>query len=334
MLKDMDDDARRPGSSAGQVRSSELLGFTPDARVLIINADDFGMYHAVNPAVIRSVEEGIASSCSLMAPCPAAAQAMSLLRRHPQVPFGIHLTLVCDTPGYRWGPLAAREQVPSLLDESGELFTPDRAPALLARVRLEEVEREFRAQVSAVADAGLVPTHLDWHCLADGGRDDIFDLTVALAREYGLAVRAWLDPARRKLRRRRLPVVDHEFLDSFRLDTDGKAARYAGLLRDLPAGLSEWAVHPALGDHQSQLIDPGWRVRQADYEFLTSRQADTILRDERITVISYRDIQQAWSRAGKASLSEAQSRRASQPIWATQLSPRSFDRNIENGHCL
>jgi len=38
-----------------------------------------------------------------MALCPAAPQAMSLLRRHPQVCFGIHLTLVCDTPGYRWG---------------------------------------------------------------------------------------------------------------------------------------------------------------------------------------------------------------------------------------
>ncbi|HEY6791576.1 MAG TPA: polysaccharide deacetylase family protein, partial [Trebonia sp.] len=279
---------------------------------LIVNADDFGMYHAVNIAVIRSIEDGIASSCSLMTPCPAAPHAISLLRQHPQVPFGIHLTLVCDTPGYRWGPLAARERVQSLLDESGELFTPDQAPALLARARLDEVEREFRAQVAAVADAGLTPTHLDWHCLADGGRDDIFDLTVALADEYGLAVRAWLDPARRKLLRRGLPAVDHEFLDSFRLDTDGKQARYASLLRDLPAGLSEWAVHPALGDQQAQLIDPGWRVRHTDYEFLISPQASTVLRDERITVISYRDIQQAWSRAGKAKLPQTKSGRRAQ----------------------
>jgi predicted glycoside hydrolase/deacetylase ChbG (UPF0249 family) len=198
----MDDITCRPRSPDGQPSSSELLGFTADARVLIVNADDFGMYQGVNEAVIRSVEEGIASSCSLMPPCPAAPHAMSLLRRHPQIPFGIHLTLVCDTPGHRWGPLAAREQVPTLLDRSGELFTPEHASALLARARLEEVEREFRAQVNAVSDAGLAPTHLDFHCLADGGREDIFDLALALANEYGLAVRAWLDPARRKLRRR------------------------------------------------------------------------------------------------------------------------------------
>jgi hypothetical protein len=166
---------------------------------------------------------------------------------------------------------------------------------LLVQARLDEVELEFRAQVNAVADAGLTPTHLDWHCLADGGRDDIFDLTVALASEYGLAVRAWLEPARRKLRQRNLTVIDHEFLDSFRLDIDGKSGRYVKLLHDLPAGLSEWAVHPALGDKQSQMIDPGWRVRRTDYEFLTSPQASAVLRDERIVVIDYRTIQRAWS---------------------------------------
>jgi hypothetical protein len=69
-------------------------------------------------------------------------------------------------------------------------------------------------------DYGLTPTHLDWHCLADGGRDDIFDLTVALAGEYGLAARVWLEPGRQKSQQRGLPVVDHDFLDSFSLDLD------------------------------------------------------------------------------------------------------------------
>jgi hypothetical protein len=72
----------------------------------------------------------------------------------------------------------------------------------------------------------------------------------------------------------------------------------------LPAGLSGWAVPPALGDQQAQAIDPGWRVRRTGYKFLTSPQARTVLRGERITVISYREIQQAWSRAEKAELSE------------------------------
>jgi len=120
------------------VRSSELLGFPPDARVLIINCDDFGMYHAVNAAVVRSIEEGIAKSCSLMVPCPWALHAMKLLRERPEISFGIHLTLLIDVPHYRWRPLTAREKVPSLLDGTGQLFGWDEMSELLAKARLDE----------------------------------------------------------------------------------------------------------------------------------------------------------------------------------------------------
>lgn len=277
--------------------SSELLGFPAGARVLIVNCDDLGMHPGINTAVIGAIEDGIASSCSLMVPCPGASQAMDLLRQRPQVPFGIHLTLVCELARHRWGPVTAKGYVPSLLDESGELFAP--APGqrarLLAQARLEEVEAEFRAQIDTVADAGLAPTHLDFHCLADGGRADILDLTMALAQEYGLAVRVWLEPGRHKARRRGLPVVDNDFLDSFALDLDHKTARYAQRLRDLPSGLNEWAVHPGPSNQEAQLIDPdGWRVRWSDYQFLTSSLARELLEQEQIIVTDYRTIQQTW----------------------------------------
>jgi hypothetical protein len=290
------DDAVEPTAGTRSARSSELLGFPSDARVLIVNNDDFGMYHAINAAVVRSIEEGIASSCSLMVPCPWAQHAMHLLRERPEIPFGIHLTLFCDTTHYGWGPLTAKERVPSLLDDRGQLFTPAQVPELLARAHLDEVELEFRAQVNAVLDAGLTPTHLDWHCLYDGGRSDILDLTVALAAEHGLAVRVCDEPGRTNLQRQGVPVFDHELMDSFALDIDGKPAQYAELLHNLPVGLSEWAVHPGLGNDESQAIDPdGWRVRRTDYEFLTSPEARELMRQEGIIVTDYRPLQQAWS---------------------------------------
>ena len=81
-----------PAAAAPEAPQGELLGFPPDARVLIVNADDFGMYRAINAAVLRSIEEGIASSCTLMVPCPGAPDAMRLLRQHPGISFRIHLT--------------------------------------------------------------------------------------------------------------------------------------------------------------------------------------------------------------------------------------------------
>ena len=109
---------------------------------------------------------------------------MRLLDERPHIPFGIHLALIRDSLDYRWGPVAARRDVPSLLDPStDELYVdaPAQRSALLAAAKLTEVERELRAQIEAVVEVGLAPTHLDWHCLADGGRADILDLTMTLA---------------------------------------------------------------------------------------------------------------------------------------------------------
>jgi chitin disaccharide deacetylase len=148
------------GAAAAQsaLLSSELLGFPRDARVLILNCDDFGMHDAINASAAESIESGVASSCSLMVPCPRAAQAMRLLQQRPHIPFGIHLTLVCDTADYRWGPQSAKEGVPSLLDDDGELFIwPAGRSQLLTQARPDEVELEFRAQINTVADAGLSP---------------------------------------------------------------------------------------------------------------------------------------------------------------------------------
>jgi predicted glycoside hydrolase/deacetylase ChbG (UPF0249 family) len=271
------------------------LGYPDDARLLLVNADDFGMYNAINEAVIRAFAEGIVRSTSLMVPCPDAAEAMRLLKEHPELPFGVHLSVVRDIAHYRWGPLAPRERVPSLLAEDGDLFPLDRMAELLARAKVEELEAEFRAQVETVLAAGLRPSHLDWHCLLNGGRADVFDMTLGLAREYGLALRIDAQPFINRLQRRGLPTADHDLLDSFTLDVEGKSTRYAALLRVLPAGLTAWAVHPGLSSADAQAIDPdGWRVRQTDLEFLTSPRAREIVQEEGIVLISYEPLQAVW----------------------------------------
>ncbi|MEU3568176.1 polysaccharide deacetylase family protein [Kitasatospora sp. NPDC036755] len=279
--------------------ANHLLGRPPDARLLLLNCDDLGLHESVNLAVIDAVRNGIAASCSLMTPCAAAPHALRLLRRHPEVPFGVHLTMVCESADLRWGPLTARDRVPSLLDASGAFFAPTPAgrAALLAQARLDEVEREFRAQIDAVAAAGLAPTHLDFHCLADGGRADILDLTLALGAEYGLAVRVWLPPASARMRERGLPVVDRGFLDSFTVPLDDKPAHYARLLAALPPGLTEWALHPALARANSQAPGDGWDVRRTDHAFLVSPEARRLLTEHGITVLGYRTLQEAWQRA-------------------------------------
>lgn len=276
-------------------QTNSLLGYSDDARLLIINADDFGRSHASNEATLRTLKEGVVTSTSLMVPCPWALHAMQLLSDYPTMPFGVHLTVVCDVPHYRCGPLTSRDKVPSLVDESGFFYMEERVPQWLAQVKLSELETELRAQIEAVLAAGLSPTHLDWHCLVNGGRADIFELTVKLAKEYGLTVRVSDRSTGEALQQKALPTNDHDVLDSYRLAVVEKSARYAQLLRDLPSGLSEWAVHPALGTPEMQALEPeSWQVRQTDFDFLISRQAHSIIEQEGIVLLSYKPLQKVW----------------------------------------
>ncbi len=238
----------------------------------------------------------MARSATLMAPCPWALHAMRLLHDHPDIAFGVHLTVVSEYADYRWGPLTPKHQVPSLLDETGFFYSNDRQAELLARAGLDELEAEFRAQIEAVLAAGLGPTHLDWHCLYDGGRPEIFDLTLGLATEYGLAMRVFDSTRSERLQRRGLPAVDHGVVDSTRLPTAGKTARFVRMLRDLPAGLSEWAVHPGLGTAEARAIDSWWMKRAADLRFLVSREARETVAAEGIVLLDYRALQAIWDR--------------------------------------
>src|SRR5215213_1925082 len=195
-------------------RANELLGYPPDARLLIINADDFGMYHAITAGILRTMTEGVVRSTTLMTPCPWALHAMGILREHPEIAFGVHLTIVTDFDDYRWRPLSPKALVPSLLDGAGYFHRNVPGQAYLTGLVLNEVEIEFRAQIDAVLAAGLHPTHLDFHCLRDGGRPDIFAMTLGLAREYGLAVRTF--DLIEEFQGQGLPTNDHLVVDSTR----------------------------------------------------------------------------------------------------------------------
>lgn len=279
-------------------QTNRLLGYPVDARLLIINADDFGMCNAINEAIIQTLMAGVVHSTSLMVPCPWALQAMRFLSEHQEIPFGIHLTVICDSDDYSWGPVTSREKVPSLVDKAGHFFRPNRFPEFADQDGLDQLEIEFRAQIEAVLSANLKPAHLDWHYLRLDGRSDITDLMLRLVKEYGLAFRVTGQSVIEKVQNHGFPANDHDLLDSYTLDPVGKPANYVQMLHELPAGLSEWAVHPGLDNAELLALEPdGNHFRQTDYEFWISQQAKDIVKDEGIILLDYRALQAIW--AGK-----------------------------------
>ena len=294
MLGDLNDywEAQRMTETS----ANRLLGYPDDARLLIMNADDLGMCHSINVATFEAMRHGLVTTTSLMACCPWAWEAMHMLADSPELSFGVHLTLVNEMPGYRWGPIASKDTVPSLVNAAGFFLSHPEIPRLYAQARLEEVELEFRAQMERVLGFGLTPTHLDWHCVLDGGRPDILELSFELAREFGLTMRVSGDDVRDRCRALGLPANDYPIQDGYSLPVEGKMETYGRLLRELPPGLSQWAVHVSLGDAEAQAMEPdGWRVRKSDFDFLMSPEARAIIDETGIVLIDYQEIQKLWA---------------------------------------
>ncbi|WP_149536565.1 ChbG/HpnK family deacetylase [Siccirubricoccus phaeus] len=153
----------------------------PDARYLILNCDDLGASHAANCAIHRALTQGVATSASLMVPCPWAPEAALLCRGHP---LGIHLTFTSEYPAYRWRPLTAGA---SLRDAEG--YCHPTTAAAVAALDAAEARAEGAAQIATALAWGVDVTHLDLHMNVLQGRDDLFEVYLDLALAYRLPVR-------------------------------------------------------------------------------------------------------------------------------------------------
>lgn len=222
---------------------------------------------------------------------------MDWLRENPGITFGIHLTVISDSFSNMWRPLTDGDKVPSLVDETGYFYKFDRMAEFLAQVNFNDLETEFRAQIEAVLAANLKPTHIDWHSLRIAGRIDIFDLMVGLAKEYGLAMRVRGQQVIERVQSLGLPTNDYDFLDSSGLEIESKPATFAQLLRELPEGLSEWAIHPGVDSAELRAIEPtGNGFRQTDYEFWSTSEAREVMAREGIVLLNYEPLQEVWRR--------------------------------------
>jgi len=83
-----------------------------------------------------------------MVPCPWFPEIADYAKSHPAADFGLHLTLTSERVYYRWGPVAPRDKVPSLVDANGYLHH-DWLPE--TRIDPNDVETELRAQIAAPA---------------------------------------------------------------------------------------------------------------------------------------------------------------------------------------
>jgi predicted glycoside hydrolase/deacetylase ChbG (UPF0249 family) len=190
------------------------------ARLLIVNADDFGMSTGVNRGVIRAHSEGIVTSASLLVRRAAAADAVRIARGYPRLSLGIHL----ETEEWEY--------------RDGEWMVLHRF------ARGDDVE-SLRAEVeSQLAEfhrlTGTYPTHLDSHQHVHRSEP-----LLSLVREAG--------------RRLAVPVREDAQSINYRGDFYGQSgkgvpypqgttvASLVSIIDSLEEGITELSCHPGVG---------------------------------------------------------------------------------------
>ncbi len=154
---------------------------------LVIRIDDLGYCHAANLGLKRVLEEGVCTSVSVMVSSPWFNQCVEILKQHPNVSVGVHLTLNCEWREYRLGPVLHPTDVPSLVDEFGH-FKGTRAALMAAEPKLDEVERELEAQIKRGLQSGLKISYVDYHMGAAVGAREFQQIVEKLARKYDLGI--------------------------------------------------------------------------------------------------------------------------------------------------
>jgi hypothetical protein len=277
---------------------AERLGYPPDTRLVIIHADDLGETHAVNAATIKALESGTINSASLMVACPWFPEMADYAKSHPDADFGLHLTVTSERVYYRWGPVASADKVPSLLDEN-KYFHHDWEHGQHADAR--EAEIEVRAQIERALAMGVHPTHLDTHQyrLVVSGKD-LFDAVLRVAHEYKLPLfvaRDWFanNPYLEKSLGPNDIVIDHEVTIAPSVTPEKWNEFYIQALKNLKPGVTEFVIHPGLDDEELRAATRerstwGSAWRQRDYDFFTSNEFREILAQQKIQLITWREL--------------------------------------------
>ena len=287
-------------ASAQQKTVQERLGYPKDTRLLIIHADDVGVSQSENAATFFAMEKGSVSSASIMMPCPWMGDVAEYARIHPNLDFGLHLTLTSEWKNYKWGTVTPVNQAPSLLNKNGYLYSS--VDSLYKFGRVEEVEKELKAQIERAKQFGIDPTHLDSHMGSLFASPEYLQILLKMGREYNVPVLLNKEGFKQaysidldKYTTDKDVLVDKILMAAPKDFDSGMDKFYTNVLKSLQPGLSCILLHAAYDNAEMRAItvehpDYGAAWRQADFDFFSSKKCRDLLKKQNIKVITWREI--------------------------------------------
>jgi len=301
-------------ASSEQPTYAERLGWPHGSRVVIFHVDDAGMSYDSNIGAIRALEQGVATSTSVMMPCPWVPHFAEYAKEHPQIDAGVHLTLNAEWTNYRWGPVAGRSVVPGLVDPEGYLWHG--VPAVADHASPNEFEAEIRAQLDKALAMGIKPTHLDSHmgtCFQQPfiqryvkvGIEKQIPIMIFgghlqhVGEEVG-AFRPLINLLAESVWNAGLPVLDDLVTQPTKAgDFEGRKRELIELLRTMQPGVTQIIVHCTATTEVFQHISGSGPARQAELNLMLDPEVRSFIKDQGIILTTWRELKSRRDAAGR-----------------------------------
>lgn len=286
------------------------LGFAADDRLLIINADDFGLTKGTNEAIVNLFEKNSITSTSIMIPCLDSYEAMEISNKKGIKNIGIHLTLT-SSEKHPYRPVFQKRDLISLITEEG-YFHQD-AIFLERNAADDEVKLEIESQIQRAIVHGIDPTHLDSHGGSImglfTGRDFleiIFDLCEKYRLPFNLPTRiveqSFFNNDQLRLFQKRMSsakernilliddIVSLPYCFKPSVEYSKMKRKLTELLKNLKPGITQLTLHPSKITEQLIAITKCYTERELEYLLLNDIEIKQLLKSERLKLISWKEI--------------------------------------------
>jgi predicted glycoside hydrolase/deacetylase ChbG (UPF0249 family) len=287
-------------------------------RQLIINADGFGFTHGINEGIIESIEKGVVSSISCNVNFPFIQDVEYIIKHYPQVSIGLHLNINVGRP------VCSVEQIPSLVNTSGEFWGNELTKKLIfRRIRISELQKECEAQIIKLQRLGVNISHLSGHQnkhLYPG----YFRILLGLGKKYGIknircqnrylfmkvnknrklkifqyyishpkqTITHWYSRVMMKVARKQGFIMADRLITPGYIDNSEKTLldTWINIIKSLPSGISEIYCHPGYPDDDLRRYANYVDERLLEKLVLTSSELIQYIIKENVQIISFNQI--------------------------------------------
>jgi len=278
----------------------EKLGYSKDDILLIVHADDLGMSQAQNQGSINGFEKGLISSASIMVPCPWYEQIAEYAAAHPEHDWGLHITMNAEWKYMRWDGVSPSSEIPSLINQHGYLHKE--ISEVQEGAKIEELDKEIRAQIDKALKSGIKVTHLDSHMGTLFYKPEFLKALIQAGKDYGIPVMlpTYLIPGSAQILADTWPgLVPIERLIDItpQVKPEGWADAYDEMIDNLKPGFNQLIIHLAYDGPEMQALcidhsDWGAEWRQRDVDYIFSERFTKALKRNNIKLVDWGEVQE------------------------------------------